>query len=104
VINSTDGLNSVGFQLVLAAPDAKALDLVLVARNNGKLERRALRAVPLGGTVPFTIVLPASGQGGRFVLGETAINLSFANLKSGSAMAFCSSGQFRFTGLEVVSP
>lgn len=100
-VNSSDGLNAIGFQLALTKPDARALDLVLVARNAGKAERRVLRSVPFGTTVPFAMVVPAGGQG-SLTLGETVINLSFANLKAGTAVAFCSSGQFRFDNLQIL--
>jgi len=103
VINSADGLNMVGFHLVLPTVDAKALNLVLVAKNAGKLDRRLVRTVPLGTAVPFSMVLPAGGQG-RLVLGETAVSVAFANLKSGNAIIFCGSGQYRFTGLDVGAP
>lgn len=75
---------------------------MIVARNAGKPERRLIRAVPFGTAVPFAIVLPAAGQG-SFTLGATVINLAFANLKSGTAMAFCTSGQFRFDNLEIAT-
>lgn len=103
VINSTDGLNMVGFHLVLPTADAKELNLVLVAKNAGKLDRRLIRTVPLGGSVPFSLVLPAGGRG-RLVLGETPVGVAFANLTSGNAIVFCGSGQFRFTGLDVATP
>lgn len=103
MLNSADGLNTVGFQLLLPKPDATGLDLVLVAKNNGKAQRQVLRAVPFGTAVPFSLVLPATGQG-RFTLGETTIDLKFAGLKSGTAMAFCSSGQFSFSNLDVGTP
>lgn len=103
VINSADGLNMVGFHLTLPTPDAKALNLVLVARNAGKLDRRLIRSVPLGSAVPFSMVLPATGQG-RLVVGETPINVAFGNLKAGNAIVFCTSGQYRFTGLDVGAP
>lgn len=101
-VSSGDGRNAVGFQLVLPAVDAKALNLVLIARNNGKLERRALRTVPFGGSVPFSLALAANGQG-QFKLADATINLAFGNLQSGNAMVSCTSGNFRFDNLDIVT-
>lgn len=102
LLNSADGQNSVGFQIVQSKPGAAALDLVLVARNQGKLERKGVRQLPINAPLSFSLVLDPAGQG-RFTVGELGINLAFANLGAGKAMAFCSAGQFRFNNLEVAS-
>ncbi len=98
-VNSTDGKNAVGIQL-MATADGSALNLILVTKDNGKIARRALFAVPTNTSLPFSVAVGADGKG-SLTAGQATLPLQFAGLQSGNAQAFCSSGQFLFSNLDI---
>lgn len=102
LVSSADGKNAIGLQLVLPKPDAPALALMLVGRTNGTPVRQQLGNFAFGAPVDVAILLDAAGTG-RITIGDKAIPLTFANLGTGKATAFCGAGQFRFENLVLAS-
>jgi hypothetical protein len=95
---SADGKDSVGFQLVMASPRAKDFDVVLNLKRNGRLERGSVTRADTGAPLPFSLVLGHEGNVTLTIAGKS-FSTEFMTLPEGKAMAFCSTGQFRFSDL-----
>ena len=95
---SPDGKDSVGFQLVMASPRAKDFEVVLNLKRNGRLERASVARADTGASLPFSLILGGEGNVTLTIAGKS-FSAEFMPLADGKAMAFCSTGQFRFSDL-----
>jgi len=97
-IVSPDGKSSVGFQLVAASSHAKQFDVVLNTERGGDFKRRTVAQGPAQTAIPFRLSLADSGKA-TLVIGSMAFDADFHPLTSANGMAFCSTAEFKFTGL-----
>ena len=95
---SSDGNNSVGFQLVAASTSAKQFDIVLNIKRGGNLKRSTVAQIATDGSVPFKLSLNDTGKA-TLAIGGGNFSANFIPLSSGKQMVFCSTGQFKFAGL-----
>ena len=97
---SSDGNDAVGFQLVAASPHAKQFDVVFNTKRGDDLQRNTVGQVAAEANAPVSFSLTLD-KAGRAVLAVGGVNFSasFMPLTSGREMAFCSTAQFKFTGL-----
>lgn len=95
---SSDGKESAGFQLVAASAQAQKFDVVLNLNRNGKLQRTTLGQIPVRAPIPFRLTLSEAGTITLSISANT-FDYDFIPLPAGKVMAFCSTGQFKFTNL-----
>ncbi len=95
---SSDGNNSVGFQLVAASASAKQFDVVLNVKRGSNLKRSTVAQMATDASVPFKLSLDDTGKA-TLAIGGNNFSANFMPLSSGKQMVFCSTGQFQFTGL-----
>jgi hypothetical protein len=95
---SPDGKSSTGFQLVADSPRARQFSIVLNTRRGDDLRSNTVGQVGIGGAIPFSFTLSDSGKATLLVSG-TIFNTDFVPMPSGTEMAFCSTGQFKFSNL-----
>lgn len=95
---SADGINSVGLQLVAASIHAKQFDIVLNTKRGDNIQRSTVGQVATDVAVPFSLSLSADGKV-TLLVGTSSFNADFMPIPHGKAMAFCSTAQFKFTGL-----
>ena len=95
---SADGSNSVGLQLVANSTHAKLFDIVLNTERGNNLQRRTVGQVDAKVAIPFSLTLSATGKV-TLLIGTSIFNADFVPIPAGKAMAFCSTAQFKFTGL-----
>jgi hypothetical protein len=96
---SADGINSVGLQLVAASAHAKQFDIVLNTKRGDNFQRNTVGQVDAGAAIPFSLSLSGTGKV-ALLIGTSSFITDFIPIPIGKAMAFCSTAQFKFTGLE----
>lgn len=97
---SSDGNDEVAFQLLAASSHAKQFDVVLIIRHGDDLQQNTVGQVAAGTDAPisFSLMLDSSGRA-TLAVGGANFSASFVPLTSGKEMAFCSTAEFKFTGL-----
>ena len=95
---SSDGKNSVGFQLIAASSDAKQFDVVLNMRRGDDLSRATIAKVLIDTNVPFSLSLRETGKVTLSIAGKD-FNADFIPISNGKGMVFCSTAQFKFVGV-----
>lgn len=95
---SSDGINRVGLQLVAQSMNAKQFDVVLNTERGDNVQRTKLGQVDSSVSIPFQLSLSADGKV-TLTIGTSSFNADFVPISVGKAMAFCSTAQFKFTGL-----
>jgi hypothetical protein len=98
-IVSSDGSQSVGFQLVAASPRAKRLDVVINAKSSRNSSRRTVAQVAAHSDIQFDLSLADSGKV-VLVVNDKSFDIEFEPLSDASGMVFCSTAQFKFFNLE----
>lgn len=97
---SADGTSSVGLQLVADSVRAKTLDVVFNRKRGESIEREVVGQIDLGSPIRFGLAVSPVGQATLTVNGS-AYDAGFVALPVGTAMAFCSTGQFKFSDLRI---
>ena len=96
---SADEKNGAGFQLVASSARAKQLSIVLNTRINGELKQASVGQIGAGETIPFRFTLSEPGKA-VLVVGGATFSADFLPMSTGKGVAFCSTGQFKFSDLE----
>lgn len=95
---SSDGNNSVGFQLVVPSSRATRFDVILNTKRGDDMKRATVTQLATEASVPFSLSISDAGKV-AFAIGGKDFNADFIPFSAGKAMAFCSTAQFKFTGL-----
>jgi hypothetical protein len=95
---SADGKSSTGFQLVADSVHAKQFNIILNTKRGDDLQSNTVGQVGIGGSIPFSLTVSDLGKVTLLISG-TAFNADFIPILSGNEMAFCSTGQFKFSNL-----
>ncbi|WP_156678677.1 hypothetical protein [Sphingomonas profundi] len=99
---SADGKNSTGFQLIAGSAHGKQFSIVLNTKRGDDLRSSTVGQIGAGGAVTFSLSLSESGQVTLLIDGAS-FNADFIPMPSGKEMAFCSTGQFKFSDLTFVT-
>ncbi|KQX26316.1 hypothetical protein ASD39_03620 [Sphingomonas sp. Root50] len=95
---SSDGNNSVGFQIVVPRPRATRFDIILYLKRGDDMKRATVTQLETEASVPFNLSISDTGKV-ALAIGGKDFNADFIPLSAGKAMAFCSTAQFKFAGL-----
>ena len=95
---SADGNNSVGFQLVATSARAKQFDVFLSIKQGDDLKRSTIAHIPTDASIPFSLSLDETGKATLMINGSNFSAISIP-MSDGKEMAFCSTAQFKFSGL-----
>ncbi len=95
---SADGNDSVGFQLVAASARAKQFDVILSTKLGNDVRQSTVAQIPADPSIRFSLSLNKAGSA-VLAINRTEFSASFMALPTGKAMAFCSTGQFKFSDL-----
>jgi hypothetical protein len=97
-IVSSDGLYSTGFRIIASSPRAKTMVIKLNTKQGNKFEESTNGEVDAKAAIPFVFSLSETGEV-TLNIGAANFNASFIPIANSKVMAFCSTGQFTFTGL-----
>ncbi len=97
-----DGLASLGFQLIAPSHKASKLDIVLTLNRGNNPERYMAGQIDAAMQIPFSLSLTAAGSV-SLQIGGQEFTAEFMPMPQSNAMIFCSTGQFKFTGLSLTS-
>jgi hypothetical protein len=97
-IASLDGLNSTGFRLIASSTRAKTMVVKLNTIQGKNFKESTQKDVDAKAAVPFVFSLSESGEV-TLTINAVSFKTSFIPIANSKVMAFCSTGQFKFTGL-----
>lgn len=95
---SADGNNSIGFQLIAASARAKKFDIVLNIKRSDDFKRSTVGQISADASIPFSLSVDKTGRAMLSISGNE-FSVNFIPMSDGKEMAFCSTAQFKFSGL-----
>jgi hypothetical protein len=97
-IGSPDEANSVGFRIIAPSSRAKKLDVKLITKQGEDIKEALVGQIDPKAAVEFSVSLSGSGEA-MLVIAGGSFKVNFVPILVSKAMAFCSTGQFKFVNL-----
>jgi hypothetical protein len=101
-LDTPDKKQGTGFQLIADNPSTKVFNIVLNMKNGADTEKVTVGQIDAKDAIPFRFTLSGAGKV-TLSIGSQSFDKAFVPLQSAKAMAFCSTGQFKFTQLTLSS-